>query len=149
MFSSNLHSHRKIRWDDLMFEKGYSTLPAYNQSKVANVLFAKELQKRVNEQEVKVVSLHPGIIKTELNREFDEKWYYRAYFKVFSLFQKTPLEGAQTSLYCALEDFEKLKAGGYYSDCKVVEEASQAKKEEDMKRLWEVSEKLINEKLNH
>jgi len=145
--SSGLYKKGKMNWDDLMFEKGYSIFPVYQQSKLANMLFTRELQKRVNENEVKIVSLHPGVIKTELGREFAGKWYWRVAIAIFSLFQKSPLEGAQTSLYCALEDFDKLKAGAYHVDCRVTEEAAHAKNEADMKRLWDVSEKLINEKI--
>jgi len=146
--SSSLHAYGKMKWDDLMFEKGYGSFPTYNQSKLANILFTRELQKRVDEKEIKVVSLHPGVIKTEMGREFN-KWYYKAAMKMLSVFQKSALEGAQTSLYCVLEDFDKLKAGRYYVNCKVAEEAPQAKKEEDMKRLWDVSEKLIGEKVKN
>jgi len=146
--SSRFHAREKMKWDDLMYEKGYSGLAVYGQSKLANVLFTRELQRRVDSSEVKVFSLHPGVIKTEIARDYEEKWYFRMILPIYSLFQKTPLEGAQTSLYLALEDFEKLEAGGYYVDCKLEKEAAHAKNEEDMKRLWDVSEKLISEKIN-
>lgn len=146
--SSRFHARSKMRWDDLMYEGGYSGLTVYGQSKLANVLFAKELQSRVNPNEVKVFSLHPGVIKTEIARDYEEKWYFKMVLPIYSWFQKTPLEGAQTTLYCALEDFDKLESGGYYVDCKRAEEAVHANSEEDRKRLWEVSEKLINEKIN-
>jgi len=146
--SSRFHAREKMKWDDLMYEKGYSGLGVYGQSKLANVLFTRELQRRVDSSEVKVFSLHPGVIKTEIARDYEEKWYFRMILPIYSLFQKTPLEGAQTSLYCALEDFEKLEAGGYYVDCKLEKEAAHAKNEEDMKRLWDISEKLIAEKIS-
>ncbi len=146
--TSSMHGYGKMHWDDLMLEKGYGSYSAYNQSKLANVLFTRELQRRIDEKEIKVVSLHPGVIKTEVGREFN-KWYHRVGMKMLSVFQKNALEGAQTSLYCALEEFERLKPGGYYVDCHVAEEASQAKKEDEMKRLWDVSEKLIEEKVKN
>jgi len=147
--SSRFHARSKMRWSDLMYEEGYSGLSVYGQSKLANVLFAKELQDRVNPQEVKAFSLHPGVIKTEIARDYEEKWYFRMVLPIYSWFMKTPLEGAQTTLYCALEDFEELEGGGYYVDCQRAEEAAHAKSEEDRRRLWEVSEKLINEKLKN
>ena len=125
----------------------------YTQSTLANVMFSKELQRRLKDDNVKAVSLHPGVVTTELTRYAREKWYYNIIFSmllntVTNYLWKTPLEGAQTSLQCALEDFDKLEGGAFYSDCKVRKENSLARKEDDCKRLWEVTEKAINEKLN-
>ena len=151
--SSMGHYGGKINWDDIMAEKKYNLMTQYTQSKLANVMFSKELQRRLKDDNVKAVSLHPGAVTTELTRYAKEKWYYNLIFSVFSntvtnYFWKTPLQGAQTSLQCALEDFDKLEGGAYYSDCKVKKENSLARKEDDCKRLWEVTEKAINEKLN-
>ena len=109
--SSKLHEGAKMNWEDLMYEKSYSMLPVYNQSKLANVLFSKELQRRYGEYGIKTVSLHPGVIQTELNRDFATKWYGKIFLGIFNLFSGTALEGAQTTLYCTLEDHEKLQAG--------------------------------------
>ena len=149
--SSLMHKGCKMRWDDLMLEKSFNPIFTYSQSKLANVLFTKELQKRVVDSNIKVVALHPGTIHTELNRHFEEKWYFRIIFTAiinpaFGVFGKTRLQGAQTTLYCALEDYDKLQAGGYYSDCKIAIASGEACNEENAKKLWEVSEKLIAEK---
>ena len=59
--SSLAHEHGKMYWDDLNFEKSYNRYNAYNQSKLANVLHAKELARRLEGTEIMVYSLHPGI----------------------------------------------------------------------------------------
>ena len=141
--SSDLSARGEMKWDDIMYEKGYGFLAVYSQSKLANLLFTKELQKRYGGFNVKSVSLHPGVIKTELNREFNSKCFYRAMIKVLGMFQKTPLEGAQTSLFCTLEDHEKLQGGAFYTDSKVHKENKIAMQEENWKRLWDLSEKFI------
>ncbi len=148
--ASLMHNGCAMQWDDLNLEKKFNPILAYSQSKLANVLFTKELQRRLSDTKIKVVALHPGTIKTELNRYFDEKWYYAVLFKVivnpaFQFFGKSRVGGAQTTLYCALEDQDRLQAGGYYSDCKI-KKTSKEVTEENAKRLWEVSEKLIAEK---
>jgi len=150
--SSLGHTFAKdLGFDDFMFEKKYDMDAAYYRSKLANVVFTKELQRRVADSNIKVVSLHPGVVTTELTRYIDEKWYFRIpnqviFGPLLRVFGKTPLQGAQTTLYCALEDHEKLVSGGYYSDCKIKSENPVARSEETGKKLWEVSEQLIKAK---
>ncbi len=60
ILSSSLHKSGKIRWDDINFKRGYDKLEAYNQSKLANVLHAKHLAKRLQGSGITVYSLHPG-----------------------------------------------------------------------------------------
>ena len=60
------HEYGEIHWDDINFEKGYNDINAYNQSKLANVMHAKGLAKRLQDTNITVYSLHPGI--TELCR---------------------------------------------------------------------------------
>jgi retinol dehydrogenase 12 len=58
-----------INFDDINYEKApYNPYTVYAQSKLANVLFTKELQQKLDESNVKCVSLHPGIVRTELGR---------------------------------------------------------------------------------
>ncbi len=67
--SSSFHQSGKMQWDDLMSEKKFSMIDSYNQSKLANVMFTKELQRRVVKDNIKVVCLCTGLIGTDLNRE--------------------------------------------------------------------------------
>jgi len=145
--ASNAHEDAKINWEDLMSEKEYSMLPAYGQSKLATVLFTKELSRRLESSNVKVVCLHPGAVRTELTRDIAKKWIFKVILAIARPFQKSPEEGAQTTIYCALEDEEKLVGGAYYVDLKVKKENSLARNEENGRRMWEVSEKLISEKV--
>lgn len=147
--SSNAHlGCKEINWDDLMYENGYKSFVVYNHSKMANVLFTKGLQKRLKGKNVKVVSLHPGVVRTELTRYMREKWYFVVLTTILApfifIFGKSPVEGAQTTLYCALEDQDKLNNGFYYADCKSIKENPLASDPENAKRLWELSEQLLS-----
>jgi len=143
--SSDLHESGKMQWDDLMLEKGYSPNTAYSQSKLANVLFAKELNRRLAPFNVKSVSLHPGVIRTELTRHMKNAWWWFLAAPLYPLVTITPIQGTQTTLYCALEDHNNLVGGSYLANCKITKESSRARKEEDQKRLWELSEKYISQ----
>jgi len=115
------------------------------------VIFAKELNKRVENQGVKVVSLHPGVVRTELARYMLNSWIKRLGFLVISplwyFFTKSVWYGTQTSLYCALLEHEKLVGGAYYGDCKVSSRISpEVSKEELGGKLWAATEKMIKMK---
>jgi len=92
VLSSKLHYQGKIVWDDLHFERRkYAATAAYNQSKLANVLFANALSRRVERDGITVNSVHPGVVATELARD-----YPRFLVKISHLFLLTPAQGAES-----------------------------------------------------
>jgi retinol dehydrogenase 13 len=142
--SSIAHTRGEINTADLNSEKSYDEAKAYEQSKLANVLFTRELAKRLEGSGVTVNSLHPGIVDTELMRHMGIFNSFFAKIFVYPLmwpFMKTPTAGAQTSLYCALEPELEKVTGQYFSDCKQVEAAAQGQDDQMAKFLWKVSEK--------
>jgi retinol dehydrogenase-12 len=131
-----------IQFDDLNFEKGYNRIKAYGQSKLANILFAKELTKRMKAQgkDIIAVSLHPGSVKTELARHVPAFLAVPIQF-LSGFFMKSPYEGAQTTLHCALSP--DVQGGEYFSDCKAVTPSKHATDSAAASKLWDVSEKLV------
>ncbi|CAH1402172.1 unnamed protein product [Nezara viridula] len=105
-------------FDDINMEKNYDPWTAYGRSKLANILFTLELAKRLEGTEVKTVSLHPGVVYTEISRDlvtskaFSFIWFVGLLQKFGSWFLKTPEQGAQTTLFCALDD--SIQSGLYY-----------------------------------
>ncbi|XP_017027713.1 retinol dehydrogenase 13-like [Drosophila kikkawai] len=142
--SSLAHTRGSINVHDLNSEKSYDEGSAYSQSKLANVLFTRELAKRLAGTGVTVNSLHPGVVDTELGRNwaFFQTNFVQYFLKpmVWPLL-KTPKSGAQTSIYAALDPELKEVTGLYFSDCKPKEVAPAAKDEKFGKFLWEESEK--------
>ncbi|XP_063700710.1 retinol dehydrogenase 12-like isoform X2 [Culicoides brevitarsis] len=144
--SSMAHLFGKINKDDLNSEKSYNSVNAYSQSKLANVMFTRELAKRLQGTGVTTYSLHPGVISTELTRHLSDgifiifqNWLIRPLQYIFN---KTPKAGAQTTLYCALDpDLEK-ESGKYYAECKLDKINPLALDDETCKWLWTTSEKL-------
>ncbi|KAL4506985.1 hypothetical protein ABPG72_001406 [Tetrahymena utriculariae] len=146
--SSLAHSFGSINFDDLHYEKrSYDRNSAYSQSKIANILFTIGLQKRITQQKLNgiAVSLHPGVVRTELTRHYtgilglikfliSPLWY---------IFSKSPEQGAQTSLYCVHESFDRLVKGGYYSDCKIKKYGNKQITEENADKFWDISLKQL------
>ena len=64
---------------------------------------------------------------------------------IFWLLSKSSKQGAQTQLYCALEDFDKIQGGKYYSDCRVQQKKLPKTFEKDQEKLWDISEEFVKE----
>ncbi|KAM9842222.1 retinol dehydrogenase 12 [Aulostomus maculatus] len=138
--SSLAHNFGWIRFHDLHSQGSYNSGLAYCQSKLANVLFARELARRLKGSSVTVNSVHPGTVNSDLTRH---STLMTILFTVFSMFLKTPREGAQTSIYCAVAEELHSISGKHFSDCTPAFVAPQGRSEETARRLWDVSCELI------
>ncbi|CAG8742173.1 37642_t:CDS:2, partial [Gigaspora margarita] len=153
--SSN--GHRRAPPTGIEFEKlndpnAHTSLQRYGQSKLANILFTIELNKRLLGTNVYCNSLHPGVIKTEITRGVVANWgtWLNPIISIMSLFFLSPDDGALTQLYCATspEIEEKNLRGKYFIPFgEVGEPSAQSKDEELAKKLWDFSENFIKEKL--
>ncbi|KAL1493226.1 hypothetical protein ABEB36_011319 [Hypothenemus hampei] len=147
--SSTAHERGSINFEDLNYNKRtYNALEAYSQSKLANVLFSRELAKRLKENnisDVTVYSLHPGVINTELGRHLKTTYgaFVEALWGFFKWAIKTPKQGAQTIIYCSVDENCANESGLYYKECATTSPAKAAKSEEDAQRLWDESLKLV------
>ncbi|KAF5276018.1 hypothetical protein FQA39_LY00814 [Lamprigera yunnana] len=148
--SSAAYRRGRIDFDDLNFEKkSYSALGAYANSKLSNILFSKELASRLQEsqvQSVTVYSLHPGVITTDLGRHLDNtifKGFRFLWGMLFKPFMKSPEQGAQTTIHCAVSEEAGKETGLFYAECKVEKLKDMANNKEDAIKLWESSVKLV------
>lgn len=138
--SSLAHNFGWIRFHDLHSQGSYNSGLAYCQSKLANVLFTRELARRLHGSNVTVNSVHPGTVRSELVRHSTAM---SLLFAVFSMFLKTPKEGAQTSVYCAIAEELQSISGKHFSDCAPAFVAPQGRNEETARKLWDVSCELL------
>ncbi|ELK32550.1 Retinol dehydrogenase 12 [Myotis davidii] len=138
--SSVVHIAGKIRFHDLQGEKRYSRGFAYCHSKLANVLFTRELAKKLQGTGVTTYSVHPGIVRSELVRH---SFLMCLLWRLFSPFLKSAREGAQTSLHCALAEGLEPLSGKYFSDCKRAWVSPRARNNQTAERLWAVSCELL------
>ncbi|KDQ21289.1 hypothetical protein BOTBODRAFT_25713 [Botryobasidium botryosum FD-172 SS1] len=122
----------------------------YGQSKLANILFAKELARRLADHRIFSSALHPGNINTELNRgTFQSYPWMKPASKLFSVFLTTPYKGAITPLYAATADeIDKNNWRGEYFDplAKHTTPSKLAQNAQLAQDLWALSEKIVLEK---
>ncbi|NP_001186991.1 uncharacterized protein LOC100150965 [Danio rerio] len=137
--SSLVHPMGKIHFEDLNSEKNYHPVKAYVQSKLANILFTRELASRVEELGVRVYAVDPGLVNTDITRHLMKPVQF--FVKTFGFMIKTPAEGAYTTLYCALTP--DLPTGSYYSNCAVASCSRAAKDDNSASKLWAVSCHLL------
>lgn len=143
--SSLAHEKGRIHFDDINLDTDYQREKSYRQSKLANVLFGRELAKRLEGTGVTVYSLHPGVIRTELGRHLlpTIALWKKAIAMPFYLLIKSPWEGAQTTIYCAVEESIANVSGLYYSDCAAKTPAPQALDDAAAKKLWDLSSSMV------
>ncbi|MFQ5793638.1 MAG: SDR family oxidoreductase [Candidatus Bipolaricaulia bacterium] len=107
--TSSAHS-RTMDFDNLQGEKQYNGMQTYTQSKLANILFTYELARRLEGTGVTVNCLHPGTVRSGLQRNLPR------IFRLLRLFFATPEKGAETSIYLASSPEVEGVSGKYFSD---------------------------------
>ncbi|XP_036162549.1 retinol dehydrogenase 13 isoform X3 [Myotis myotis] len=145
--SSLAHVAGHIDFEDLNWEKRtYNTKAAYCQSKLAVVLFTRELSRRLQGTGVTVNALHPGVARTELGRHTGMHSSAFSSFTlgpIFWLLVKSPQLAAQTSTYLAVaEDLEGV-SGKYFDGLREKAPAPEAEDDEVARRLWAESARLV------
>ncbi len=143
--SSDAHRQSKgLDFADLMRErKAYSTIEAYADSKLANVLFTLELSRRLEGSGVTAYAVHPGVVATGFARDGDTAGWMEWLIRLGSPFLLTPAKGALTSLYCATAPELATVSGRYYAKSREKEPTKYGKDAAAAQKLWEVSEKLV------
>jgi NAD(P)-dependent dehydrogenase (short-subunit alcohol dehydrogenase family) len=136
--SSGAQSMGRIDFDDLQGERAYSGQRAYNQSKLANVLFAYELARRLEGSGVTSNVLHPGVVRTAFGAE-DPGTVQRVLVPLARLFMKTPEQGAATSIHLASAPDLEHVSGQYFANSLPKRSSARSYDEAVAARLWDVS----------
>jgi NAD(P)-dependent dehydrogenase (short-subunit alcohol dehydrogenase family) len=140
--SSNVQGSGRIDFDDLQGERSYSGARAYNQSKLANVLFTYELARRLQATSVTANALHPGLVRTSFGAE-DPSGVQRLFTPYMRRFMKTPTEGAATSIHLASAPDLVQVTGRYFANSKPKRSSKRSYEEIAAARLWQVSADLV------
>lgn len=131
-----------VEFDNLDGAKGYRPWKAYGQSKLCNLLFAKELARRWGATEKTANALHPGVIATPLGRHMPG--VAQSVLKAVSpIFLKTVAQGAATQCYMATHPSLATVSGEYFADCNVAKPSALAGDRALAARLWEESVSIV------
>lgn len=139
--ASDAHRGARIDFDDLQSEKRYVGFSVYGESKLCNILFNRELAKRLAGSGVTANCLHPGFVATRFG-DNSGGIVSVAIRLIKPIGAISPQKGAETIVYLASSPEVAAKSGGYYYKCALATPTKEAQDDADAKRLWDVSAKI-------
>ncbi len=145
MLSSSAHQMAPkggIAFDNLDGAKGYGAWTAYGQSKMANLLFAKELARRLQPGKQTAYAVHPGVIKTNLTRSM-ATISATVFRTVGGPFMKSVPEGAATQVFCAVNPKATKFNGEFLADSNIAKCRAEGNDPALARKLWERSEAIV------
>ena len=145
--SSGAHKVGNIHFEDINLTRGFNVIRAYAQSKLANVLFTRELAERMRDRGVTVNCCHPGAVATNIGIS-RETGFGKTVTGLLNPFFQTPEQGAQTAIYLASDEEVGAVTGEYFYRCKIAKSSERSKDRALAKRLFAYSEQLIGCKLD-
>ena len=140
--ASGAHKTGKIHFDDINLTKGFNVIKAYSQSKLANVLFTRELARRVKDRGITVNCCHPGAVATNIGIDRDTG-FGKTVTRLLKPFFQTPEQGARTAIFLVSDDSVSDVTGEYFYKCRIAKSSKRSKDMELAKKLFEFSEELV------
>ena len=141
--ASDAHRGAKLDFNDLQNERGYSGFGVYKKSKLANILFTRELAKRLKGTTAN--SLHPGFVSTRFGNE--SGGLGQLVMRIAKLVAITPEKGAETIVYLASSPEVAGVTGEYFYKCKRSTPTKEAQDDASAERLWDETERLTGVRL--
>ena len=138
--TSDAHTAARLDLDDPQLERGWESWRAYANSKLANILFTRELARRLAGTGVTANCAHPGMVRTRFGRE--ARLPMRAGVALARPFMLSPQRGASTVVYLATSPDVASETGGYYARRQRHEPSAAARDDPAARRLWQLSEEL-------
>ena len=141
--ASTAHYPAQLDFDDLQLVRGYSARTAYRRSKLANVMFANALARRLEGGSVTANSLHPGLVASRFGSNNGPvfRWAVRLFFLLGGAVGVEA--GARTGIRLACDPELAGVSGKYFDDCRSVDPSPASMVLADQERLWSESEKLL------
>jgi NAD(P)-dependent dehydrogenase (short-subunit alcohol dehydrogenase family) len=137
--SSDAHTSGKLDLDDLQSEKSYAAMRVYGTSKLDNILFTRELARRV--PSIRANCFHPGVVRTGFGKNDNGIW--KVLTTVAGPFFRSPEKGARSLVWLATSDQGGQITGEYVVDEKVRQPNATARDEDIARQLWERSAALV------
>ncbi len=141
--SSGAHEGGRLNWPDLEFKAGYRAFQAYSQSKLANIVFTRELARRLRGTGVTANALHPGFVSTGFGHN-NGGWMTGA-LNLMRPLAISDEEGARTSIFLASSPLVEGVTGRYFTKEREVQPSPRALDDAAAARLWAVSEEMVGD----
>lgn len=138
--SSDAHSGPRLDFEDLQQAKHYRGFAAYGRSKLCNILFTRELARRLSGTGITANSLHPGFVATRFGDRSGGA--ISVAIRLAKNFALTPEQGAETIVYLASSPEVESTTGLYFHKSRPATPSKAAQNDDDAKRLWDISERL-------
>jgi retinol dehydrogenase-12 len=140
--SSGSHFSGSIHWNDINLRRGYNGLKAYDQSKLATVLFTSELARRLGpDSSISAYAVDPGLVKTDIGLKGNNA-LVRLAWKARTRNGIPASRAASSVAWCATNPSANGKTGLYWKECRVRESSGRSLDQNDARRLWELAETL-------
>lgn len=139
--SSAHHICDGVDWDDLQMKDNFICMVAYSRAKLANLLFTRELAKRLQGDGIVVHAMHPGIVGSNFANHGDDA--LRDYFATKTDEIVTPEVAAQTLIWLASSAAPGASSGQYFYQQQAIEPSATAQDDSAAARLWQISEELV------
>lgn len=141
--SGNHAAARELDLEDLQSQERYAWQEVYARSKLCNILFTRELARRLAGTGVTANCLHPGVIATEFGAGGDLRGFNALLFRVLKWFLPGPERGARTSVYLASAPEVAQTSGAYFVGCEATQPSPLARQDALAAALWDKSERLV------
>jgi NAD(P)-dependent dehydrogenase (short-subunit alcohol dehydrogenase family) len=138
--ASNAHRRGHVDFDDLQSARSYRPFAVYGTSKLCNILFTRELARRLVRQGVTANSFTPGFVATRFGDEAGG--LYAAGVRLAKLFARTPEEGADTLVHLASSPEVATVSGEFFSKCRPGHVTAEGRDDAVALRLWQESERI-------
>jgi NAD(P)-dependent dehydrogenase (short-subunit alcohol dehydrogenase family) len=144
--SSDAHKSARngLDFDDLQSERKYSSFGVYGKTKLANILFTRELARRLDGTGVTVNAVHPGFVASRFGRDGDTGLLGRIAMPLVRPFALNAEKGARTSIYLASDPAVEGITGAYWVKCAPVAPSDAAQDAGAARKLWDASEQLVS-----
>lgn len=137
--ASNAHRKGRLEFDDLQSAKSYRPFAVYGTSKLANILFTRELAGRLSGRGVTANSFTPGFVATRFG---DQSGLYSVFIRIAKLFADTVEHGAETLVYLASSPEVAAVSGEFFQGCRPKTPTADARDDALAERLWAESERI-------
>jgi NAD(P)-dependent dehydrogenase (short-subunit alcohol dehydrogenase family) len=142
--ASDAHAFvRNMGFDDMQAQHNYRVFREYGRSKLANILFTRELAQRLKGSDVTVNCLHPGAVSTSLGTQ-NGGFMARVLPALLKPFFRSPDKGAETSVYLCADEDAGAYSGEYFVDCKVRQPKPWARDPKAARELWRYTEQTLD-----